>query len=355
MRRTRGPDAGRRRGRRLVLSRGAGGIAPARRVVPVPRLPPQLIDAVLDALRPLQPGGDLSRDDLADLLDLLVSGGDLLELRQSGDAPGASFTSGRPRTSSGGQASTCCSASAPSARRSSAQTSRERSSTRATRGRSSSHPDRAAAQLSELGLHMIRPEHWVRRPAEMPAGELIRQMRERLSAAGPAGLVEGLTVIDPAAKVTYYRGRWRPLKPADSGLFVARRPQAYGADLWCVVLVAGGAPVRLLDLPADDPDGTGSRRGLARPGCTRRRSGAVLRCSASAAPPAPAPARGGRSTSSRRSPGGRSGTCNSPGWPFRVPRGRCARTVCPRARMPGLASFLEDMLWMRQRNDGGAE
>ena len=103
-----------------------------------PASPRQLIDAVLDAVRPLQPGGDLSRRDLADLLDLLVSGGDLLELRQSGDTPGACSTSGRPPTSSGARASTCCSASAPSARRSSAPTSRERSSTRATRGRSSS-------------------------------------------------------------------------------------------------------------------------------------------------------------------------------------------------------------------------
>ncbi len=34
-----------------------------------------------------------------------------------------------------------------------------------------------------------------------------------------------------------------------SGRFVvARRPQAYGADLWCIVELDGGRPVRLLDV-----------------------------------------------------------------------------------------------------------
>ena len=202
---------------------------------------------------------------------------------------------------------------------------------------------------------MIRPRQWVRRPAEMPPGELIRQMRERLSAAGPAGVVEGLTVIDPAAKVTYYRGRWRPLKPADSGLFVARRPQAYGADLWCVVLVAGGAPVRLLDLPADDPAAPGSRRGLARPGRARRRraqpSGVPRRrrCGTGASAgrtvdffsPLPRWAERYLQLTGMAVPRTAGALCS-----YRVPEGAHARPC----RFP-----CQDMLWMRQINDGGAE
>ena len=300
-----------------------------------PASPRQLIDAVLDAVRPLQPGGDLSRDDLADLLDLLVSGGDLLELRQSGDTPGRLLYLGPPSYVERRPGQYLLLGirpfGAPLISSDLAGAIQYEGHTRTIE----LSPDRAAAQLSELGLHVIRPRQWVRRPPEMPPGELIRQMRERLSAAGPAGLVEGLTVIDPAAKVTYYRGRWRPLKPADSGLFVARRPQAYGADLWCVVLVAAGRPSGSSTCPLT----TLRHRVTTRPGASRLRStpqGAVLRCSASAAPRAPAPARGERSTSSHRSPGGRSGTCNSPGWPFRVPRGHCARTVCPRAPCPVL-------------------
>ena len=66
--------------------------------------------------------------------------------------------------------------------------------------------------------------------------------------------MDGLTVIGADANLRYYRGRWRSLKPDDSGLFVGRRPQAYGSDLWCLVLVHDGAPQRLIDFPVENAD-----------------------------------------------------------------------------------------------------
>ena len=45
-----------------------------------PTAPGRLVDAVIGVLRPLHVD-ELHRDDLADLVDLLVAGGDLLELR----------------------------------------------------------------------------------------------------------------------------------------------------------------------------------------------------------------------------------------------------------------------------------
>jgi hypothetical protein len=190
----------------------------------------------------------------------------------------------------------------------------------------------------------------------MPAGELIRQVRERLSAAGPAGVVEGLTVIAPEEKVTYYHGRWRSLKPADSGMFVARRPQAYGADLWCVVLVASGAPARLLDLPADDPAAPGHDEAW--------RVQAALDATAGSPPVFRVGGTSGTGASASRTADFFSPL---PRWAERylqltgmaVPR--AARALfsyrVPEAAMPGLADFLANMLWMRQittegRNDG---
>src|SRR6185437_6444359 len=39
----------------------------------------------------------------------------------------------------------------------------------------------------------------------------------------------------------------------DGGDFLARRPQAYGADLWCAVRVEEGLPVKLVEFPLHDP------------------------------------------------------------------------------------------------------
>ena len=57
----------------------------------------------------------------------------------------------------------------------------------------------------------------------------------------------------PPTPVRYYRRRWREPGPTDSGDFVARRPQAYGADLWSAVRLENGVATRIFQLPVDDP------------------------------------------------------------------------------------------------------
>lgn len=60
--------------------------------------------------------------------------------------------------------------------------------------------------------------------------------------------IEGLKLLDPTTPIDFYPDRW--VKPRDqTGHFVARRPQAYGADLWCYVELYQGKPKRFLDLP----------------------------------------------------------------------------------------------------------
>jgi hypothetical protein len=319
-----------------------------------PASPRQLIDAVLETLRPLHDGTELVREDLADLLDLLVSGGDLLELRQSGDAPGRLLYLGPPSYVERQPGQYLLLGIRPFA---APLISSELAGAIQYEGhtrRIGLPSDEGAAQLSELGLHMIRPRQWARPPAQMHAGELIRQTRERISAAGPAGVVEGLTIIDPAAKVTYYRGRWRPLKPADCGLFVARRPQAYGADLWCAALIDDGAPRRLLDLPADDPaapahdeawrlqaalDAAAGRPQVFRIGGTNG-AGASAGRTVDFFSPLPRWAERYLQLTGMAIPRSAGALCS-----YRVPEGS----------MPDLARLLEDMLWMRQHSNGGAE
>jgi hypothetical protein len=319
-----------------------------------PASPRQLIDAVLEAVRPLHEGTGLAREDLADLLDLLVSGGDLLELRQPGDGPGRLLYLGPPSYVERRAGQYLLLGIRPFA---APLISSELAGEIQYEGHTRTidlPPDEGAAQLAELGLHMIRRRQWARLPAEMPAGELIRRTRERISASGPAGVVDGLTVIDPAAKVTYYRGRWRPLKPADCGLFVARRPQAYGADLWCAALIDDGAPRRLLDLPADDPAAPAHDEAWR------------LQAALDAAAGRPQVFRIG-GTSGAGASAGRAVDFFSPlpRWAERylqltgmaIPRSLgalCSYRVAE-GSIPGLARLLEDMLWMRQRGNEGAE
>lgn len=112
--------------------------------------------------------------------------------------------------------------------------------------------------LRAEGLTELRAEQWLRPPRELSAEQLVAAYTARLDAVGPARDLEGTRVLDPQTDARYYRGRWRPLKPGDRGQFVARRSQAFGADLWCFAEVANGTVVRLVDLPLDSALGRGS-------------------------------------------------------------------------------------------------
>lgn len=113
-------------------------------------------------------------------------------------------------------------------------------------------PDDAVARLRAAGLHEISQTRWIGQPSSVSATDYLAEYRTRLDVALAAGFVDGLTIIDPASRPTYYRGRWRDPAEGDSGDFVGRRPQAYGADRWCLVRLVDGAPERLIDLPVDN-------------------------------------------------------------------------------------------------------
>ena len=105
------------------------------------------------------------------------------------------------------------------------------------------------ADLVELGLVELAYEHWLKAPAAETAAEHLSRLDSMLDAAQPSRDIPGLQLIDPERPVRYYRGRW--VEPrSQSGRFVARRSQAYGAPLWCFVQVRDGNPERLIDFPS---------------------------------------------------------------------------------------------------------
>lgn len=104
------------------------------------------------------------------------------------------------------------------------------------------------ADLRQLGLIDLPYRDWLRAPTlEAPAGHVSR-LDHLLDSVPPSRDVPGLSLLDPARPVRYYRGRWTAPR-SHSGRFVARRDQAYGSQLWCYVQLREGNPERLVDLP----------------------------------------------------------------------------------------------------------
>ncbi len=214
-----------------------------------PATPTTLVRAVLDALRGLPGYEETTRARLETLLDALVGVRDLLELPATDpDGPKRLIYLGHPafiRRSSGA----CVLIGVrpdgePLATNDLADRIEFDGHLRVVRDGLDLDDLLAANDITERSI-----SQWLHSPRLRPADEVVAEYTARLAAAGPSGEIDGARIIDPDAPVNYYRGRWRPPRAGDSGVFLARRPQAYGADLWCAALLDDGHFVRLVDLP----------------------------------------------------------------------------------------------------------
>lgn len=102
--------------------------------------------------------------------------------------------------------------------------------------------------LRDLGLLELSESIWLKPPKQESATELRDSMLRQLTGQPPAGVVADISILDSARNVDYYVGRWvNPRK--ESGNYVARRPQAYGAALWGFAGLTDGVATRFLDFP----------------------------------------------------------------------------------------------------------
>ena len=103
--------------------------------------------------------------------------------------------------------------------------------------------------LLQLGFTEIPYERWLKAPTAETAAQQISRLDQRLLAAPASGEMPGLILLDAERPISYYRGRWMEPKK-QTGRFVARRIQAYGAPVWCYVQLNAGHPQRFVDFPS---------------------------------------------------------------------------------------------------------
>jgi len=212
-----------------------------------PASPRQIVDSVLEVLRPLVP--DLPRDTVNAALELLIGAGDLVELRPSGDRARLLYL-GPPSYVEKQPGHYLILGIRPNAHPIIGEESVDSAMTYASHTRSVLlDPHEATEVMASAGLHRVTPEQWCKTPRQDTAASVIAQTRQRLGSSQAAGDISGLTLIDPATPVQYYKGRLRSPVETDEGLFVGRRPQAYGAPVWCAVLLTDGVPQQVLDFP----------------------------------------------------------------------------------------------------------
>lgn len=121
-----------------------------------------------------------------------------------------------------------------------------------SRGTRSIRPDEGedlASRLTSEGLRRLPETTWLRAPKTLAPEKALSKARQQLAKEPQCAPVQGLEIIDPEAKPTYYKGRWTSPKNHSGTLFIARRPQEFGAPLWCLVEIDAGMLKRILDLP----------------------------------------------------------------------------------------------------------
>jgi hypothetical protein len=106
------------------------------------------------------------------------------------------------------------------------------------------------ALLIDLGLLKLPERTWLRLPNFETAANHVAFWQQSLAAEPASTAIDSLQILDTASSPTFYKGRWGSPDRKHSGMYVARRPQRYGAPLWCLAELENGSLRRFKDLSA---------------------------------------------------------------------------------------------------------
>lgn len=106
--------------------------------------------------------------------------------------------------------------------------------------------------LLGIGLIDLPKRTWMHAPTIVSAREHVDFWKAQLPGATHPEKIEGLQFLDGQSSSSFYKARWKPLSNQQCGIFVARRPQRYGAELWCLADVKDGFVHRFIDIHPRD-------------------------------------------------------------------------------------------------------
>ncbi len=104
-------------------------------------------------------------------------------------------------------------------------------------------------QLQRLGLREVNEAAWMTAVSKDQAQQFAERYKRRLTSMGVTGELPDLTILLPRSAAAHtYSARWQSAKD-ETGLFIGRVPQPYGAPLWYFCSLKDGAVLRSLLLP----------------------------------------------------------------------------------------------------------
>ena len=107
------------------------------------------------------------------------------------------------------------------------------------------------SQLYESGYLLITENEWGYLPQIGNASALIGKYKTLFREDIAVGALDGLEILLPERKVTYWPDRWTDRDFPD-GDFIARRSRRYGEKAWCFVRIKKGIATGLVDLPTKE-------------------------------------------------------------------------------------------------------
>lgn len=116
----------------------------------------------------------------------------------------------------------------------------------------SAPPNDVGSTLKALGLRVIKSDAWLAVQKVESAQNVVSKMTDRLQRQGTKGDLNDVSLLGHAgSNYVPYSRRWKP--PSDeTGFYIVRTPQVYGAPLWSFAELSNGRVLKALRLPFDD-------------------------------------------------------------------------------------------------------